>query len=271
MTITQDYQVELPDENLLLGCNTDYDIRRDDSKDIEGITGTPPVKLYDIESVGLDGSAPGMDAYQVRQITIPVRVFDMDPAQARSKLQTLLDAWQLVRRGTTPLDIRVPGTPETVMRYWGRPREVAENRIFRKGGLIEVNLTFDAVDPRAYGAEVDSDVTLIDDSPLTVINTGSTTSSRATLIVEGNGGMPHITNTSDPDQGDIVFKHTLLFGESLTINLFDQTVIHSVLNLPWDRNVWISSLWFGLLPGNNEIEFTNCASLQVADARPAWP
>lgn len=263
MSLDYDYQIHLVENDLLLGNSTRFTV----GKDIKGIFGVPQIRVKDLEFSVMDGSAGGIDTYSPRVITIPVTVWFSSPAQARENMQEIIDKWQVLRAGVTALDIRIPGTPETTMRFYGRPRDIAEAEVFIAAGYYKLELTFDALDPLAYGAA--TTVANSASSPITITNNGNFNSRRCVLRAHGNGSIPLITNTSDPDGGFITFTEALPLGQYYDIDLYNMTVTHSSGGNR-DQEVTIASIWMEILKGSNSITFSGCGSLEVTEFRPAW-
>lgn len=263
MSLDYDYQIHLVENDLLLGNSTRFTV----GKDIKGIFGVPQIRVKDLEFSVMDGSTGGIDTYSPRVITIPVTVWHSSPAQARENMQEIIDKWQVLRAGVTALDIRIPGTPETTMRFYGRPRDIAEAEVFIAAGYYKLELTFDALDPLAYGDAI----TVANDTstPLTVINNGNFNSKRCVIRVHGSGSIPLITNASDPDGGFITFTEAVNLGSYYDIDLYNMTVV-SNLGGKKDQEVTIGSLWLEILKGSNDISFSGCTSIEITEFRPAW-
>lgn len=260
MTITGDWQVEL--RSVLIGDGTDYAVIRDPGP--RGLLGTPSVRSSDVDLMG-DGAAAGADRYSSRIITIPVDVWGGDPETTNERVRTLLSAWRRSSTDTT-LDVRLPGQPEEVLRYFGRARGGSETAWTLLSGHHGVLLAFAALDPFAYGAEVVSSTD--SSSPLTIaaadMGDAGTVTDRATLTVVGSGAKPTITNTAT---GGVIAFAVNVTG-TYVIDLHDQLTTKSGVNK--DAEVTASSDWFGLAGGiDNVITFTGCTSIQVTH-RPAY-
>jgi hypothetical protein len=260
MAITADWQMEL--RSVLIGAGTDYTVMRDPGP--AGLLGTPSVRSGDVDLMG-DGAGGGVDRYASRLITVPVDVFGGSPETTNARVQTLLAAW---RRSSvdTPLDVRVPGQPETVLRYFGRARGGSESMWSLLAGHQGVLLAFAALDPFAYGAEVASATDSA--TPLTIaaatLGHPGTVTDRAVLTVVAAGGTPSITNTTTG--GTIAFA-TAATG-TYVIDLREQVATKAGVNV--DHELAASSDWFALAGGvDNVLTFAGCTSIQLTH-RPAF-
>jgi hypothetical protein len=222
-----------------------------------GLIGTPPVAAHDLQFSLRDGAAGGFDRYTSRAVKIPLVIAQADDVTFATKLATLKGAW-------TPSDTEVQltvrlGGPQRV--YFGRPRGLDDSALTYKPAMGDGKLfgQFVCLDPYAYGAA--SSIAEQTTSPFGLANAGDVRSQRVTLTVFGNGGTPHIVNTSDPDLGDLTFGSVLAASSTAVFDLMAQTV--TVAGAAADHRVLISSLWFDLLPGNNVITFTGCAGISA--------
>jgi hypothetical protein len=222
-----------------------------------GLIGTPPVPGHDLTFGLKHGAAGGTDRYTQRAIKIPFVITQTTDALFAAKVATLKTAWQPVD-ADVPLYIRLGG-PQRV--YFGRPRGLDDSSLTYRPAFGDGKLfgQFVCLDPFAYDAA--SSIVEQTSSPFGLNNLGDVRSLRCTLTVRGNGGTPVITNTTDPDAGDITFNQTLAASATAEIDLYQQTALVGVTSIV--DKIAISSLWFDLLPGNNVITFTGCAGIAV--------
>lgn len=264
--ITVDYQGEL-DEAFLFGADTDIRIARDGDRSIVGAVAAPNVRTNDLAFSLADGSAGGFDSYEPRMLTIPLKTTGADTASARERLQPFLDAWQPPRTTEIPLDLRLPGQPEEVLRYFGRPRAVDETRVMWHLNQMRVDAHFDCLDPFGYGAETEA-VSYGDELDIDNIgNVAEPLKSRCTLTATAAGGSPPFTiqNLDDPDGLTMTFLelpdvlHIDLHGWNLTDD--DGTC--------QDRQLRNDSGWPVLKPGANRFVFDGFTALSAV-WRPAY-
>ncbi len=121
-----------------------------------GIAKQTTLRSSSVPRGGGTGSAPTLERIDRTIITIPVEWYSTTAALLEAELQNARAAW-----GTFPgddgellrLDIREPGTPETVVSYFGRPRPLTMDRTLYKFARTTGLATFEALDPLTYGAE----------------------------------------------------------------------------------------------------------------------
>jgi hypothetical protein len=261
MAITADYQIEVPARSILIGAGTDYIVLSNPGP--AGLLGTPPVRVDDVDLLQ-DGASGGRDLYSSRIITVPVAVKGTQ-VQANQRLRALSSAWRR-SSDTVAMDVRVPGQPETVLRYFGRCRGAAEQGWNLRVGYHAMLLAFTALDPFAYGAEV---VSATDSaSPLTIaaaaLGDPGTSTDRAVLTILAAGGRPTVTN--EATGGVISFAQNVT--GTYTLDLHDQITTAGSVNR--DSQVGSSSDWFALAGGiDNVLTFTGATSIQVTH-RPAY-
>lgn len=263
--ITADYQGLLPDADFLFGTGTDIQIARAGEASILGAIGIPDIRSPDVVPTHADGVHGGFDTYAPRILSIPLKVAGIDSESARERLEPFLAAWQTPRNSVVPLDLRLPGTPETVMRYFGRPRAIDETRILWHLDCMWVAAHFVCLDPYAYGDEIEEEAE--DTSPLIIVNPGNVLTpqrSRIVLTCTGSGvGSFTITNLDDPDGGTMTFVE----GGDYEIDLYGWNVTEDAANR--DSQLRADSGWPVLVPGTNRFAFTGFDDL-AATWRPAY-
>lgn len=253
MTITSDWQAELSG-SLLIGTGTDYVWKG-------GFAGSGfEVRSADLSrGVQVPGASTSFDVIEKRLFRIPVQIEKSTQAACQQSLQTLKAGWKPTSADTY-LDVRMPGTPETTMRLYGRPRGVLNEQWDLTGRILWVVLEFAAVDPFFYGAA--AAISADSSSPIPIVNAGDASTRRCTLTVVGSGGTPVITN---PNVGHITFSGAL--SGTATIDLDAQTV--TVASASREDLVDPSSTWFTIAAGTNNVTFTGCTSV-ASSTRPAY-
>lgn len=262
MAITTDYQGELG--GVTFGAGTDYRI----TGPIGGL-GVPSVRATDTPRGTDHGSASGLNRFDVRVLTIPLAIRNQTSAAAANQAFTTLRAAWVPADSDVELTLRMPGSPETVMSYFGRPRGIQaiyETGTFPNGTIRSLIATFQANDPLQYGASTDDNNNT---GTFTVANSGNMASRRATFTITADGGgAPSLTNDTDSDDGAVTWTSVLSNGTVRVINLRDRTVTDgSGVNKLSEIDP--SSLWFALEPGNNSIIEANCSDVDLT-YRSAW-
>ncbi len=262
MSITEDWQGELPDRSFTFGRDTNY----------PGIGGIEGIGLLRPESTDmprmLDGSAPaGRDRVPARIITIPMVVIGDTDAAVMANYRTLVEAWRPARTADIALDLRIPGSAETTMRAYGRPLDVPLRPRGLKG-RIDTVAGFRCSDPLFYGASVASGTQTTSPYVVPAADLGDLgcDTDRVTITINGNGGTPAITNTT---QGyALTFTHVLAGGETYEIDLHERTVTKASANA--FSHLANGFRWFNLTGGTAQtITFTGCASITITH-RPAY-
>jgi hypothetical protein len=138
--ITGDYQVEL--NGLLMGATTEYQI---DVAGIKGL-GNAPAKTADSQFAGRHGSSGAPDFFDVRMITIPIKVISDTPEDAWASFGALLNAWTVATDGVdVELHIQLPGFGHNF--YIGRARGCDDDQSLLKNSIIGGLCRFDALNP----------------------------------------------------------------------------------------------------------------------------
>jgi hypothetical protein len=255
MPITKDYQGEI--RTLTFGAGTVYEI------DQPGIDmGTPETRDRGLERGDRHGRVAAADLLGSRTIAVPI-VVHADTHATVGTRQAVVRAAFRPAAGDITLDLRVPGTPATVVRAYGRPRLPVEDQSIAPHGAARLLCRFEALDPLLYGASV---VTGPSSGTVNVSNAGVLATDRVTIVVTGNGGTPRVRNPADRD-GEIRWRSPLGNGVTRTIDLRARTVVGG----SQDRFAELSPLsdWFALEPGTNGLVLTGAASITVTH-RPAW-
>lgn len=256
--ITQDWQARIVDRDFVIGRGTNYP----GIGAIEGIGILPPTS--DPSPRWGDGDTFGRDRLGNRVITLPVRTIGDTDAGRWSNYRALAVAW---RRAMTELELqlRIPGSAETIVSYFGRPGSLP-------GAPHGLKLTVDTVAefhalPYAYGA-ARTLTAILAASPLTIPTAGDpeTNTDRAVITITGNGGTPTITNTTTG--GAVAFNRALAGGATYILDLHTQTAVKAGVSSP--DHMTPTSDWFTLTGNiNNLLAFTGAASISVT-WRPAY-
>lgn len=260
MALDQDWQLEIPDRSIRVGAGTVYDIPRDGGG-LKGFVGLPPARRKDLERHLAHGSVPGHDTYADRPLTIPIGITGTGITDAERqvdamvKARALLVAWRLATTGELRLDARLPGMPETVLSYFGRPRDVGEVDWTWTFGRLHLTAEFDALDPVAYGATQELDT---QSGTFNVTGTGEIDSDRLVLTFHGSGGTPRLVNNTTG--GDIRFRTTL--AGTAIVDVRAQTCTVGGINHIGD--IATSTKWLGLAGGvTNSLTLTGATSVDL--------
>lgn len=253
MPITADWQAEL--RGLTVGSGTDYQF----TGPIDGL-GIPKVRSGDSELPRRHGDYGGYDVLARRVLAFPLGIVGDSLADTYQKLQALKAAWK-PSIADLGLDIRLAGQPATVLRYYGRPRGIDADLTRLRNSWADLLLTFEALDPLGYGAEVTTTIT--GSGPVT--NAGDADTDRVILTINGNGGTPRVENSTTG--GHIAFARALAGGSAYTVDLRARTVLLGATARYED--VSPGSNWFVLASGANTIVVTGAADVDVT-FRPAY-
>lgn len=260
MAITEDWQIELPDRSLMLGAGTVYDISRD-LGGLKGFIGSAPVRRKDLERNLGHGSVPGHDTYAEQPLTIPVGINGVGftdaarQADAMAKARALRTGWRIATTGELRLDARLPGMPETVMSWFGRPRDVGETEWTWTFGRLQLTAEFDALDPVVYGAE---QTLLTQSGTFNVTGTGDADTDRLVLTFHGSGGTPVLVNNTNG--GTITF--TAAQAGTTVVDVRAQTC--TVSGIDHIADISTASTWLGLTGGvTNSLTLTGATSVDL--------
>lgn len=235
-----------------------------------GITKQPTVRSQSMPRGNRHGITAGADRYDQTVLTIPVEFYAATPEEVQEYLQLALDAWQLDEDDDgNEVELRTiePGDPYGAhMRWFGKPKPPQVDPNLHRWSRKLAVFTFVATDPLMYGPYATN--INYPTSPATVPNAGTMSTDRVVITINGNGGTPVLTNSTDGD-GDLIFAAPLAGGDEYVVDLHAETVVDGAGNNMMNA-LWGESLWFKLRPGNNTIVYSGCASIDVA-VRAAYP
>ncbi len=261
MTITQDYQADL--DGLTIGKGTDYRVQ---FNGFAGI-GVPTMRISDVGfGVNQPGVNAGRDVLAERPVILPLMVQKTSTTTTRQAWETLKASFDPVTSGESTLQLRLPGTAETVMSLFGRPRGISNDELGPGGLWVSGTGLFTGTDPYWYGAA--ATISADSSSPIPVANAGTANSRRCTLTVIGSGsGIPVITNSADPDAGTIAF--TQATSLTVVLDLFTQRA--TVSGVARDDLISPASRWFPIIPGTNNLTWATGITSIASSTRGAYP
>ena len=255
MTLSADWSGEY--NGLIFGAGTSYKLLRDGTS----LGGLPITRTADQPRASAPGVVAAVDRLGGRTIVLAISAFGGSATAVGSLAQTWRNAFK-PQTSDQPLDLRLPGLPETVIRFFGRPRELNDDISWWSSGSQRWAQQFAATDPLMYGAAV----TASNASALTVNNSGSAATSRITLTVQANGGTPQIVNGSTSDT--IVWGTAVAAGQTRTVDVFARTVVDGS-SVDKYTELAATTTWFDLPAGTSGLTFTGCSSVTVVH-RSAW-
>ena len=260
MAITVDWQGNL--RNITFGASTNYPIYTDG---IGGL-GMPRVRTSIVDRGYSHGQIGGRERANARRITVPFTLTAATAATAQGYVDDLKAAFA-PSDSDIELQLRLPGTPETVMYYFGRPRRSPVVNALLKVGVVEFLGTFDALDPLAYGAEATD---LNNTGSFTVTNDGTVASDRCTITVTSNGsGAMTLQNTDAPGDPTITWSSTLSNGTVRVIDLRRHSISTTTGDDKTDELSNTSTRFWSLESGDNALVAANMSDADLT-FRPAW-
>ncbi len=260
MAITADYQGNI--RTTTFGAGTNYSILTDG---VQGL-GTPSTRGVTLTRGFSHGLAGSYDRLDSRRISIPFKLTAATAATAQGYVDDLKAAFA-PSDVDIELQLRTPGTPATVMSYFGRPRQVAVGNELLAVGVIDVLGIFESLDPLAYGA---TETDLNNTGSFTVTNSGDVASDRCTITVTSNGsGAMTLQNGSAEGDPTITWGSTLSNGTVRVINLRNATVTTSGGDDKADELSSASTRFWSLESGANSIVAANMSDADFS-FRSAW-
>lgn len=255
MLLLADWEISLPDQELLLSA--EYGLALD-LEGLEGWLGAPSFTVDDERRVGpgvVSGSAwPGP-----KLLLANIQATAGSGADVGALVDGVAAAWQPPVVGILPVEYRLPGAPETVMRAYGQPRAFETDSHAWEAGLIRLRLEYLATDPLAYGVERDSEH---QEGTVTVLSAdaGRKPSDRLSIEIIGDGGTPTVENSAG---GSITFTGALAAAEVWTVDVRTGEVAGG-------GAVASGSPWLRIEPGeDNEYTHSGCESIRLV-WRPAY-
>lgn len=252
----EEWQGSLDEGDFVFGADTDYE----GSGPIGGL-GNPKPRGTDQPRGSFDGDAGGRDTLPKRILTFPLNLDAPTAGGVWSLRSPLLVAFRESKTDRT-LDLRLPGFP-TDLRYFGRARGVDLDLKDLKSGHGDAQAIFEALDPFAYGPEVElEDLT----DAFTVANAGDSATDRVVATITGDGGIPRLDNTTTG--GFVVFNVALPADEIAVIDFRSRTMVNEA---GVDRlgRLEVASPWLRLEPGDNDLELAGASSVSIT-LRPAY-
>lgn len=253
MTLTADWSVEY--NGVIVGAGTSYKLLVAGTS----IGGLPITRTADQPRGSAHGIVASTDRLGGRTITLALAC-TLGSSSVWTTYQAFRNAWTPAS-SDQPLDLRMSGLPQNVMRFYGRPRDVVEDVELWSRGLIRWLATFQATDPKMYGILASGSGT-----SYTVTNSGASASDRITVTLTGDGGTPLVTNATTGKT--IRFASTVAAGASRVLDVRARTCVDGS---GVDKRAELSNLttWLDLSAGANSITVTGAASAQL-EWRPAW-
>jgi len=259
VAITADYQGNI--RSTTFGASTNYPIY---TSGIAGL-GIPAVRNVAAPRGFGHGSASGLERLQPRTIRIPFKL----TASTAAAVQGYVDALKAAfgpSDSELELTLRIPGTPDTVMSYFGRPRPLTVKQSLLAVGVSDVLASFDALDPLAYGAAETDDN---NSGSFTVTNSGDAVSDRCTITITSTAAKPTIKNGTAAGDPTITWGTTLSNGTVRVIDLRAGTVATAGGVDKTDELLNASSRFWSLESGGNSIVTTNISDADFS-FRSAW-
>lgn len=276
--VIADWQLQIG--ALVMGPTTGYTVTS-----IDGGFGKTDMRVGDTARPLDHGSFYGRDWLGARTVTVTVRVSgDGDPATASSRLDALLNEWQLVTPDTTttkPLSVRRAG--RSTQRWKGRPRRAAVTEV--SPSSYDVVCEYFAADPRLYDdflTTVTIGLPLVSGGltfPITFPIAFGDLGGGGTATLRNNGNFPTrptVTITGPcispelwNDTTGEAFKSTLTLGATdvMVVN-FDQRSVTFNGAERWSQTG--DSVWWDLQPGGNSIRFLAHGPEAGAQASIQW-
>jgi phage-related protein len=267
---TADWQIELLGRNLLMGAGTSYEVRA--AAGFGGLIDSPMLRTNDTERVSANGTLLGTTRHTGRVLTWRVGIDATTSTSVTQTVRTLLREWRPPSDGSEmAIDVRVPGLPETTVRFYGQPRAaVSSNSNWGNAqSLVEVDCEFFVSDPYAYGAPVlESGFTA---GTFTVAGSTlgdvGTETSRVSLSITGSGGTPVLTNVT---QGGVIsFATALAAGTVAVVDLHSGTVTVGGSFAP--QVISPASTWMRLTGGTtNTLVLSGGSSVDISYGPAYW-
>lgn len=252
MTVTADWQAEL--RGVTFGSLTPYPF----TGPIGGL-GIPAPRGADQERGNSPGDVAGYDVANRRTLTVPMGVDGTSADDAWALYETLKAAWTSTVVDVA-FDLRLPGFASVSRRFYGRPRGLEVNLTLLKSGWLDALGTFDALDPYAYGSEVEEALAA---GTTDVTNLGHEPTDRYTVELDATGDPVTFANSADgePDLTLTDVSGTVILdGRLRTVVDGDGADLYGHLAA--------GSGWPVLAPGINELTLTGATG--TLTYRPAY-
>lgn len=252
MTIDADWQAEL--RGVTFGADTRYIL----TGPIGGL-GIPAPRGADQERGNQPGHVAGYDIANRRTITMPIGIDGTNADDAWTLYETLKAAWTSTVVDVA-LDLRLPGFASLARRFYGRPRGLDVELTLMRSGWIDALGTFDALDPFAYGPELEEPLT---DGVTDITNPGHAATDRYTVTLTATDSPVTFANAADlePDLTLTDLTGTVILnGRNRTVTDGDGDDLYGHLAA--------GSGWPILAPGSNAITLTGATG--TVTYRPAY-
>jgi hypothetical protein len=208
----------------------------------------------------LGGATAGYDVAEAGEVQIPLLIAGDATRELSAQLRA---AFRAMRTGEEELTLS--GVLPGVVSIFGRPAGVDVDLTWPTDTLALAR--FAKLDPLLYAEAVA--VELVTSSPQTIDVAGTADTDRVVITLVGNGGIPGIIWT--PAVGDslgvIDFDDVLAVGDVAVLDVRARTLTIEGDLTPEALGVYSS--WLRFEPGENTLQFADCASMQVT-YRPAF-
>lgn len=264
---------------ITMGPGTDYIVT-----EVDGF-GIPDVRNGDTDRPIDVGGYFGRDFIGSRTVTISVACVGDNLSDAIDAHDALMTEWYLTTPDSTtikPLTVQRPG--RAAQRWNGRPRRAASSPI-GGDGVIAVVLEYACADPRIYDDAQSSGSASLPTVgggrayPLTFPRVYGTQSTGGFVIATNAGNFPtrpvvtitgpcNSPSVSNDTTGDTL-KTTLVLTSTDTVVIdFDQRTVTFNGSQTW--SLTSDSVWWELLPGDNQIRFSAAAYVLGASMSITW-
>lgn len=264
------YEVDI-DGLLTIGPTTSYRLTA-----LDGLRSLPDIREGDVLRANADGAFAGNDYLGTRTVLMELIVFGSSADDLGAKVRALKTACRPASgRDEFPVRFQVPG--EDAQLFFARCRDVRMAMLVsdEAARIARVRVRFDATDPRIYS---DAELALV--TGLSATSSGLTFDAVFPLSFGGVAASGVVQATNDGDypapwvatiagpvnvprvehvgQGRTVEVNLdLLAGQTLVLDSLNRAVL---LDGSASRyNLLLSSKWFTLEPGSNDIRFAGAS------------
>ena len=234
--------------------------------DVTGLD-SPEVRESADDRVQMDGGLHGDFYYGRRPVTLQGIVLNpTSPAERNQRITRLLRASNAMRADAT-LSWTLSGGETQFLRV-RRQQPVRITGAWQKEFLVPVV----AADPRVYGLLLHSETRAYNDAtPLVAANDGNATT-YPTLTIFGPATDPSIMNLATGEE--IVLNYVIPASEFLVIDTLHRRVLLNNTVERYSAVDFAGTTWWGLQPGDNEIDVTyataSAGAALTVEWRSAW-